>query len=47
MPIPKKKSNESKKQFIQRCMLTPLMVKEYPNIEQRTAICYKQTKNEK
>lgn len=42
MPIPTKKPNESKKGFIQRCMLDPVMIKEYKNLDQRSAICYKQ-----
>lgn len=38
MPIPKPKANESKKDFIQRCMSNPTMVTEYSK-DKRTAIC--------
>lgn len=38
MPIPKPKANESKKDFIQRCMSNPVMVSEYDK-DKRTAIC--------
>ena len=42
MPIPTKKNNESNKQFVQRCMVNSTMVKEFPDIAQRSAVCYKQ-----
>jgi len=47
MPIPKPKANESKKDFIMRCMSDTVMVNEYPNKEQRLAVCstsYEETK---
>ena len=45
MPLPKPKPTESKKEFIQRCIVDSTMVKEYPEIEQRSAVCYTQWKN--
>lgn len=44
MPIPQPRPNEDKNTFIQRCMSNPTMVKEYPDIKQRSAICFNQTK---
>lgn len=38
MPIPKPRKDESKKDFIQRCMSNPIMVTEY-NRDKRSAIC--------
>jgi len=38
MPIPKPKTNEPKKEFLQRCMSNPIMVSEYSK-DKRTAIC--------
>lgn len=39
MPIPSKQEGENPTQFMQRCMTDEVMQKEYPNEEQRTAIC--------
>jgi hypothetical protein len=39
MPIPKPNKDESKKEFVQRCMVDDVMVKEYDNIDQRLAVC--------
>lgn len=39
MPIPKPTSNESKKDFVQRCMTDEKMVSEYENTDQRLAVC--------
>ena len=42
-PLPKEKNNE----FIQRCMMDDVMVKEYKDQDQRYAICREQlTKHE-
>jgi len=40
MPIPKPKKDEEEKEFIKRCMSDSIMKAEYPEIKQRTAICY-------
>ncbi len=39
MPIPKPTSNETKSEFIQRCMTDDKMVSEYENTDQRLAVC--------
>jgi hypothetical protein len=39
MPIPTPKKNEKQNEFIQRCMSNNVMVKEYPNVNQRLAVC--------
>lgn len=39
MPIPKPRSNEEKKDFIQRCMSDDKMASEYTNTDQRLAVC--------
>lgn len=44
MPIPQPNKDESKKDFISRCMKNDTMNKEYPNPNQRYAICNQQNK---
>jgi hypothetical protein len=44
MPIPSKKPQENKKDFLPRCMSNETMKQEYPNSKQRMAICLSQTK---
>ena len=39
MPIPKPKPNEDKQKYISRCMSNEIMKKDYPNSQQRIAIC--------
>ena len=39
MPIPKPTNNETKSEFIQRCMTDDTMVSEYENTDQRLAVC--------
>jgi hypothetical protein len=39
MPIPKPTSNETKSDFIQRCMTDDTMVSEFENTDQRLAVC--------
>ena len=41
MPLPKRKSDESREEFIARCMKDPVMVQEFPDANQRRAICEK------
>jgi len=38
-PIPTKRKDERKKDFLSRCMADPVMVSEYPDEKQRLAIC--------
>lgn len=39
MPIPKRKENEDKQNFVSRCMSNETMKSEYPDSKQRVAIC--------
>lgn len=45
MPIPDKRKNEDKQNFVARCMGDETMKKEYPDNKQRIAICLGQTKS--
>lgn len=42
MPMPKPRKNEKKDDFISRCMGNDTMVKDYPEEDQRAAVCYLQ-----
>lgn len=39
MPLPQRKKDESKENFLSRCMTDDIMKREYPDNEQRVAIC--------
>ena len=39
MPLPQRRSNESKGEFVTRCYTAPIMEEEYPRNKQRMAIC--------
>ena len=39
MPIPQRKKDESKENFLSRCMSDEVMKKEYPDNKQRVAVC--------
>tara|TARA_R100001163_G_C4905486_1_gene92137 strand:+ start:20 stop:193 length:174 start_codon:yes stop_codon:yes gene_type:complete len=39
MPLPKPKANESRKDYMQRCMNDKVMIDEYRNANQRIAVC--------
>ena len=45
MPIPKPKQNETRRDFIQRCMNDSVMINEYKDANQRVAVCSTQFKN--
>lgn len=47
MPIPEKKPNENKQNYVARCMGNETMKKEYPDTKQRVAICLGQTRTKK
>ena len=47
MPLPSPKSEETQKDFMNRCMGNPTMNKEYPNKQQRLAVCYIQWRDKK
>ena len=42
MPIPKRRKDESKNKFIERCMSNDTMKKEFPKNKQRLAVCHSQ-----
>lgn len=42
MPLPEPKSGESKMDFVGRCKNTQRMKDEYPEEDQREAVCFKQ-----
>lgn len=42
MPIPKRLPKEQEGEFVQRCIMDPVMVKEFPDINQRIAVCRNQ-----
>lgn len=44
MPIPQKTQDETQAQFISRCMDNDKMKEEYPDEEQRFAVCIDQLK---
>ena len=43
MPIPKKRKNEDSKKFVQRCMRSEVMKKDFKDNTQRIAICLRQS----
>lgn len=50
MPIPTPTKNESRSQFMRRCVGDGTMRKEYPSVDQRVAVCsssWDKTKNQK
>ena len=42
MPMPKPRKGEGQDNFIERCMGDPVMTKDYPEADQRRAVCQKQ-----
>ena len=40
MPLPTRQPNESEEQFLDRCVIHPEMLLEFPEAEQRVAVCY-------
>ena len=42
MPLPTPKEGELQQEFTNRCMADDTMNLEYPNIQQRLAVCYLQ-----
>jgi hypothetical protein len=42
MSIPKLLPREQAGEFVQRCIMDPVMVKEFPDINQRIAVCRNQ-----
>lgn len=46
MPLPKKRANENKPEFIARCMADNVMLTDFPDAPQRFAVCQSQWTNE-
>jgi hypothetical protein len=44
MPLPKRNKDEDAKNFVNRCMSSDVMKKEYPSQEQRVAVCVNQSR---
>ena len=42
MPLPRPQPKELRKDFLERCMGDPVMLTEYPDAEQRYAVCKQQ-----
>lgn len=40
MPLPKPNQSENQTEFMNRCMSDETMKSEYPNDQQRLAVCY-------
>ena len=47
MPLPQPKAEETQKEFTQRCMINPEMIKEFRSVDQRYAVCNKIYKDER
>lgn len=47
MPLPKPRKNETHDEFIERCISDDVMKKEFPDRNQRIAICEVQWKRRK
>lgn len=47
MPIPTKNAKETKEKFIERCMSSEVMKREFPRNDQRFAVCMSQFKKKK
>ena len=45
MPLPKPKAGQTESQFMQECMSDETMKNEYPNPQQRLAVCAVQWRN--
>ena len=46
MPLPEKKEDETKGEFVARCIADETMKREYPDIVQRVAVCMNQSEND-
>ena len=45
MPLPRKGKKESKDEFVSRCMSDPKVKNEFPDNDQRFAVCNNQSKS--
>ena len=46
MPLPEKKEDETKGEFVARCIADETMKREYPDMVQRVAVCMNQSEND-
>jgi hypothetical protein len=46
MPLPEKKEDETKGEFVARCIADETMKREYPDMVQRIAVCMNQSEND-
>jgi len=44
VPLPERQPDETREQFIDRCMADATMVEEFPDAAQRRAVCERQAK---
>jgi hypothetical protein len=44
MPVPEKRTGETKDSFLQRCMGDKTMITEFPDIKQRYSVCISKSK---
>ena len=47
MPLPKPRAGESRNQFVRRCMIDETSMSEYPDLQQRYAVCLSLSKDRK
>jgi hypothetical protein len=47
MPIPSPSQGEDRKAFVSRCMESEVMNREFPENDQRAAVCYSQWRKSK
>jgi len=47
MPLPKPNAGEKQSEFISRCMANEVMKREYPDKDQRAAVCHSQYRSKK
>jgi len=47
MPLPNPNPEEKQQEFMKRCITDPTMETEYPNLQQRMAVCYTQWRGRK
>lgn len=47
MPLPEPKADETQQEFVSRCMENPTAKSDFPNANQRVAVCYAQYENVK
>ena len=46
MPLPEKKEDETKGEFVARCIADETVKREFPDMVQRVAVCINQSEND-